>query len=121
MEADLLELERRFWDASSAGDGNFYRAEVTDDALYVFPGPTGVVTKEECATAVEENVTPWAWFRIEEPRFLRLGDGVMLLTYTARAQHEGDEPIVMRASTVYRESEAGWKLAFHQQTMAPGD
>lgn len=121
QNSELLRLERRFWEASSARDGGFYRAHAADDALYVFPGPTGVLTNAECATVVDESHTPWAWFDIDEPRFLRLSDDLRLLTYTARAQHEGDEPFAMRVSTVYRADKEGWKLAFHQQTIAPRD
>jgi hypothetical protein len=121
MRDELLALERRFWEASSASDGDFYRTQATADALYVFPGPTGVLTNEECATVVDDNHTPWAWFEIEQPRFVQLAEGVVLLTYTSRAQHEEGEPFSMRVSTVYRAVQDGWKLAFHQQTMAPSN
>ena len=121
MHEELLELERRFWEASSASDGDFYRTQAADDALYVFPGPSGVLTNEECATVVDENHNPWARFAIEQPRFVQLAEGVVLLTYTARAQHEGGEPFSMRVSTVYRAAHDAWKLAFHQQTMAPNE
>lgn len=65
------------------GDGAFYRTRATEDALYVFPGPTGVLTREECADIVDGNDTPSAWFKIGDPRFLRLADGLVLLTYTS--------------------------------------
>jgi hypothetical protein len=119
MRDELLELERRFWEASSAADGDFYRTQVTDDALYVFPGSTGVLNKDECAAVVEGNDTPWEWFEIDQPRFVQLGEGVALLTYTSRSQRGGAEPFSMRVSTVYRGTDDGWKLVFHQQTMAP--
>jgi hypothetical protein len=90
--ANLLDLERLFWEKSSVGDGEFYRTRVTEDALYVFPGPTGVLTREECAEIVEGNDTPWAWFAIDDPRFLSLADGLVLLTYTSRSQHQGASP-----------------------------
>jgi hypothetical protein len=121
MQDHLLELERRFWEASSAGDGNFYRRQATEDALYVFPGPTGVLNNEECAAVVEGNDTPWDWFEIEQPRFVQIAEGVVLLTYTSRAQHSGGQPFSMRVSTVYRAANGDWKLAFHQQTMAPSN
>lgn len=121
VHEELLDLERRFWEASSAADGDFYRTNVTDDALYVFPGPTGVLTKEDCARVVAENDTPWAWFRIEDPRFLTVSDSAVLVTYTSLSQHEGGKPFSMRVSTLYRRDADGWKLAFHQQTMAPND
>lgn len=119
IHAALLELERAFWEASSGGDGDFYRTRADPEALYVFPGPTGVLTQEECARVVEGNDTPWEWFRIEQPRFLRMTDEVWLLTYTSRAQHQGGHPFSMRVSTVYRHTDGDWKLLLHQQTMAP--
>lgn len=121
MHEELLKLERRFWEASSGSDGDFYRTQATDDALYVFPGPTGVLTNEECATVVDDNHSLWAWFEIEQPHFVQLCEGVVLLTYTSRAQPEGGEPFSMRVSTVYRAVDDGWKLTFHQQTMATGE
>ncbi|HTE64863.1 MAG TPA: nuclear transport factor 2 family protein [Candidatus Binatia bacterium] len=121
MHEDLLELERRFWEASSARDGDLIRSHVTDDALYAFPGSSGVWTKEDSATGVEQNPTPWTWFEIQQPRFIDIADGAVLLTYVSRSQHEGEEPFSMLVSSVYRATDDGWKLAFHQQTMASSD
>ena len=118
VETELLELEEQFWRASSTGDGSFYRSHVTDGALYVFPGSAGVLTKDECARVVSGNHTPWAWFRIEQPRFVRFLDDLRLLTYTSRARPEGGAEFGMRVTTVYSREPEGWKLAFHQQTMA---
>lgn len=115
----LLDLERLFWVKSSQGDGEFYRTRSTDDALYVFPGGTGVLTRDECADIVDGNHTPWAWFEMDNPRSLMLADGLVLLTYTSRSQPEGGKPFSMRVSTIYRSTDEGWKLAFHQQTIAP--
>ena len=121
MYEELLDLERRFWEASSARDGAFYRANVTEDALFVFPGAAGAWTREECAKAVEENDPPWAMFEIQQPRFVHLADGVVLLTYVSRSQHTGEDPFSMLISTVYRVADDEWKLAHHQQTMAASD
>ena len=119
MEHELLDLEREFWEASSRRDGNFYRTQVDDDALYVFPGPTGTLTKEECARIVEANDAPWAWFRFDDTKFIELAEGVVLLTYTSHSQRDGADPMSMRITTIYRVADDGWKLVFHQQTLAP--
>ena len=87
--SELLDLERLFWEKSSQGDGEFYRTRSTEDALYVFPGGTGVLTRDECAEIVDGNRTPWAWFEIDNPRFLTLANGLVLLTYTSRSRPEG--------------------------------
>lgn len=42
-----------------------------------------MLTREECADIVDGNDTPSAWFKIGDPRFLRLADGLVLLTYTS--------------------------------------
>jgi ketosteroid isomerase-like protein len=120
-EVELLGLERAFWEASSTGDGQFYLTHVTRDALYVFPGPVGVLSRDECARVVAENHTPWHRFQIEKPRFVRLSDDHRLLTYTARARPHDAEALVMRVTSIYRHEPDGWKLAFHQQTMAPSE
>lgn len=121
MHEDLLELERRFWEASSAMDGGFFRNHVADDALYAFPGSSAAWTKEDSAAAVEQNHTPWAWFEINEPRFVDVADGAVVLTYVSRSQDQGGEPFSMLCTSVYRATDGGWKLAFHQQTMASSD
>jgi hypothetical protein len=61
--------------------------------------------------------TPWAWYRIEEPRALTLGDGAASLSYRATARRDGDADDYRAFITSVYVREAGeWKLALHQQT-----
>ena len=113
---ELLEIEHRFWDASSAAWGDFYRRHCTEDALFVF-GPVGVLDRDACAAAVDESDVPWAEVRLSESRVVSLGDRAALVTYRAVARHEGvDRPVELLVSSAYVHDGTAWKLAFHQQT-----
>lgn len=113
---ELLDLEHRFWDASSASYGAFYRANCTHDAVFVF-GPTGPIDLDTCVEAVERNDLPWADVRLSGSRLVSLGDHAAVVAYRASARR-GDSaaPVELYASSAYRRVEGAWKMAFHQQT-----
>ena len=60
---------------------------------------------------------PWAWFRIEEPRTLALGNDTGLIAYRAKAKREGGEVYSALISSVYVRRGSEWKMVFHQQTL----
>lgn len=107
----LLHLEEQFWKAGSG----FYRDNLAPDALMVFAEPAGLMTKQ----AIVESISAaprWRRIDFEDSTHVQLKPGVMLLTYRATAERDGEEPYAARASSVYIECEDGWQLAFHQQT-----
>jgi hypothetical protein len=114
----LVARERDFWDASSAGDGDFYRANVTEGGVFVFPPPTGAIDRDTCATIVDGNETPWQSYQIYEARLVPLAMGVAVITYRATAQPEGGNRFAMLVSSAYVRRDENWLLAFHQQTFA---
>ncbi len=59
-----------------------------------------------------------AWFRIEEPRVLALGDDAGLIAYRAKAQRECEEVYSAPISSAYVRRGGEWRLVFHQQTLA---
>jgi hypothetical protein len=46
---------------------------------------------------------------------------VVLLTYVSRSQAQGEEPLSILVTSVFRAADDGWKLAYHQQTMASSE
>lgn len=112
LEQELLALEERFWRA--AGDPEFYREHLAEEALMVFPAPFGVFDREAILESVE-GAQPWVDVRIEDAYVVRLGPAA-ILAYRAAARHENGEPYSTYAGSVYVEDGGRWKLAFHQQT-----
>jgi hypothetical protein len=110
----IIACEEEAWRALSEGSGaDFYRANLTDDALMVFP--SGVLSRVEAIAGIEA-APPWSTFRIEQPRVQRLGDDRALLTYRATAQRAGQKPYRALMTTLFVRQDGTWKTEFHQQT-----
>jgi hypothetical protein len=110
--AELLALEHQFW----KGDAEFYRRQLTERAVMVFPEPPGVLTGDKILEAIA-SAPRWAEVRIDEPRIVDLTQESALVTYKATARREGDgQDYVALVSSVYVNGDGSWKLAFHQQT-----
>jgi hypothetical protein len=115
----LFTIERRLW----TNDAVFYKDNLTDDCLLVFP-ETGVITRDVAVDAIRkenEDGRKWAEVDFSNIRKLRLAEDAALLTYrvTARWQHERFARTAL-ASSLYIKRDGGWKLAFHQQTPIKG-
>ena len=113
MLADrLFGLEEQFW----KGDAAFYRRNLADEAVMVFPDPAGVMIKDEICSAIDDSPR-WEHVELEEHRVMELDDNAAVVTYKATAMREGEIiPYVARASSAYVRDGRAWKLAFHQQT-----
>jgi uncharacterized protein DUF4440 len=108
----LFGLEEQFW----RGGSDFYRRNLADDAVMIFPDPAGVMIKDEICSSLEQS-PGWEEVLLEEHRVMELDEHAAIVTYKATAIREGDNvPYVARASSTYVRDGAGWKLAFHQQT-----
>lgn len=111
-EKELLGLEEEFW----RGGADFYRTNVTDEALMVFAEPVGVLDKAQAVESIA-SAPRWSDVRFEGAKVVRLSNDAALLTYKATARRDGDAaPYVTLASSVYVVRAGGRKLAFHQQT-----
>jgi hypothetical protein len=116
LEAHLLELEERLWQA--VGDRDQYERELASDAVHVFPS-FGIVEREAALGGVE-GARPWTSFTIADARVVPLGEHAAALVYTTCAQR-GDEPAYRAAITsVYRRDAERWQLVVHQQTPLDG-
>ena len=114
LEDHLFKLEERFW---TEGAG-YFRRNLADSAVMVFPEPAGVLVKDEIASSVEAAAR-WSKVELEEHRLLELSEDAALVTYKATARRPGKDPYVARASSAYVRDGTAWKLAFHQQTPVP--
>ena len=107
----LMELETGFWEA--AGDGDYYRANMAEDGLMIFPG-MGVLDKYETISAAEQS-PPWDSYDIATPRFVTLSDIAVSMTYVGSARR-GMDDYRAAITSVYADREGAWKLVLHQQT-----
>lgn len=112
LEDLLFDLEEQFW---SRGE-EYYAGRLADAAVMVFPGPAGVLVKDEIVRAVGAQPR-WTQVALEEHRVLQLGERAALITYRATARRKPeDKPYMARASSAYVHDGRRWRLAFHQQT-----
>jgi hypothetical protein len=112
VERQLLDLEEQFW----KGDAEFYRRNLTDDALMVFAEPVGVLTKDQTVQAIAGSPR-WVEIGIRDVRMVRLAEDAVIATYKVSARRErGAAPYPALASSAYVNRQGAWKLAFHQQT-----
>jgi hypothetical protein len=110
----LVAIEERAWRALADGTGpNFYRENLTADAVMVFP--FGTLARDAVIEAIGV-APPWATFRITEPRAIALGTGAALLTYRVAARREGQLPYTGLLTTAFVWEGGEWRTAFHQQT-----
>ena len=116
---DLLELERKLWDANLAGDGEFYAKLLRDDAVVV--SPWGTMTKEQAVPGITANHNPYTRYEITEPLELPLGPDGGLITYRVEVHGKSDagEPFshTVFATSAYAREGGDWRAVFHQQTL----
>jgi len=116
-EREIIDLERRGWDALTSPNGAaFYADLMTDDAMMVFPG--SVMTKQESLAAMR-SAKPWSSYKFEDPRVLRVGTGGRLVLYRVTAKRAGADPYDALMTSIYVRRSDGWKMVFHQQTPVP--
>jgi Domain of unknown function (DUF4440) len=111
LEDLLFAMEEQFWLESA----DYYRRNLADAALMVFPDPAGVQVKDEILSFA--GASRWSEVALEEHRVMELTNGAALVTYKATAHRLGEpKPYRARASSAYVHDGRHWKLAFHQQT-----
>jgi hypothetical protein len=111
----LVGIEKRLW----TNDPVFYRDNLTEDCLIVFP-ETGVISRAVAVDAIrKENQEGrrWAEVDFDDIRKLRPAENAALLIYrvAARWEHEKSATTAL-ATSLYIKRGGVWKLAFHQQT-----
>lgn len=113
----ILEIEKQGWRAlSSEGSAatDFYQTVLSKDAIMLFPGGLRLEGKESVLASLAAQ--PWKSFQLEEPRVVRVAEGVEVLTYKVSAQREGSPPYEALVSSTYTQLDGSWRLAVHQHT-----
>lgn len=103
-------MEKAFWLEGVEA----YRRDLADDAVMVFPAPTGPLTGEVIYDALKD-APRWQELTISDPRLTRHADGVVTLVYMASAVRDDDRYEAFCGSC-YLLAEGEWKLVLHQQT-----
>lgn len=113
---ELIDLERRGWEALSSDSGSaYYESHLTADAVMGFP--FGLMNRQEALSGIDE-AEPWSSFRIDNPQVIQLGPDSGIVAYSVVAQREGQEPFSAVVSSTFVRQGGDWKLAFHQQSFA---
>lgn len=109
----LGKQEQAFWTAGA----DFYRENLADEFLLVFPG-VGFLGRDEMISAVE-NGRRWDRAEITDLHITELSDGAAVLSYSVLASRDdgdGEATFEGLVSSAYVREDGGWKLAVHQQT-----
>ena len=71
LAQELIQVERRGWDALCSGNAaTYYREHLTEDALMAFP--FGLMDREESLSAMAA-AEPWSRYDMQAPRVISLG------------------------------------------------
>jgi len=116
LNAELLALEHRFWEAST--DVDFYREHLADEAVLVFPYGVGALDKGMIAYTINASSEEWISHEFEEVQVVPIGDDAAVITYKAIGERPDDEPFEAYISSTYIRRNGRWLLVFHQQTLA---
>ncbi|MFC7228742.1 nuclear transport factor 2 family protein [Salinirubellus salinus] len=108
----LLELERQLWNA----DEEFYRDTLSEDAVMVFPEPTGILERSAVLEALG-GADRWRCIEFDDERLVEVDDTVVQLVYRAVAERSGDgSEYTAFITTTYVQADGSWRLSSHQQT-----
>ena len=111
-DADLWALEREFW----LGGADVCWNRVAPEALIVFPGPKGTLTRSQAIDVIRHSPR-WNEVAFESTNTIRPTTNVALLAYEAICQRDvGKGAYRARCSSMYTNKDGRWMLIFHQQT-----
>jgi hypothetical protein len=116
-EDELIDLERRGWEAlSSSGRAavEFYERVLDRDVIMLLPG--GMVLEDREAIVRSMAGQPWSSYRLEDLRVLRPATNSAIVFYGVVAQRDDAPAYSALISSTYIHREDGWKLTAHQQT-----
>jgi hypothetical protein len=114
LAQELIQVERRGWDALCSDDAvSYYKAHLTDDAIMAFP--FGIMRREEALSAMAA-AEPWSQYDMEDPTVIALGPDSGVVVYGVTAQRVGQAPFSAVLSSTFVRRDGDWRLAFHQQS-----
>ncbi len=114
----LLDLERRTWDALSGPNpvrefGPFLASEV----VMLFPGGMMLHGKAACLEPLG-GVPAWETYQIDEPSVVGLTGDSGVIAYRVRAQRPGQDAYSALVSSSWVRRRGTWQLICHHQTPA---
>lgn len=114
--ADLVDFERRGWDALCASTGSdHYGRLMTADGVMVLVN--GMVQDRDGVVSSLDSAPPWSSYDLEEPRLVEVGEDAVALVYRATAFREGEaEPFRALMTSIYRLIDGEPRLVLYQQT-----
>ena len=116
LTSELLQMEQRFWEAAT--DPEFYRENVADEAVLVFPYGVGAMDKSMVLYTIGANSEEWVSHEFDKVQVVSLGDDAAVISYKVAAGRSGEDPFKAFISSTYVRRDGRWLLAFHQQTLA---
>ena len=120
LEKQLVQLEKRSWEAWQKRDGDFYRRFLSDDHVEV--GGSGLSTKKEVADFVGSSACVVKSYKLSDFKLTRFNEQTALLTYHAEQEttcRHGAVPSPVWVSSLYVKRKGEWKNALYQQTNKP--
>jgi len=116
-EQELIELERRGWEALATGPGratDFYRDLLTEDAVMLFPG--GLRLHGRAAILATMDAPPWESHALTDVAVTRPAEDVGVVSYVVGAVRAA-KPYAALVSSHYVRRDGSWRLYFHQHTL----
>jgi hypothetical protein len=112
---ELLDLERRGWDALCGDEGAaFYDEIMADDAVMIFP--MGLMDRAASLEAIR-GASPWMTYRLEAEAVVYPAPNVGVVVYRAIARRaDSDDYEAWMSSTYLRDDAGRWHLVLHQQS-----
>ena len=118
---EIKKMELDGWRMLSTGGlaaRGFYKEVLADRAVMILPG--GIILENVESILDSFDSQPWDWFRIEDEKIIHLSENAYLLYYHVNAQRQSEAIYSANVSSMYIRADEGWKLIFHQQTLAKG-
>lgn len=110
----LLALDREL----SLGDGSTYRRLLRDDAVVIVPAQ--VLDRDATVEAMDAS-PGWDEVAFEDARVVPLGGEAAAVSYRFRGRRGADMVYEAQMTSTWSHTDAGWRLAVHQQTPLGGD
>lgn len=111
LKEELLDFEKQFW----MGDSGFYEENLAENAVMIFPEPTGFLNRKDVIQSLGEE-SRWTDVDFSEVQINHISEDVAQLTYRAEANRSDGSEYRTLANSVFVQEGKSWKLISHQQT-----
>ena len=123
---EVVNLQKKFQDASVSGDTPAIAALMADDAIFVH-GNAAMQDKTQFLAAIKNGQLALSAYDLKDPKVVMFDGGAIVtgivdIGFKGPAGGTGGPPrtLHMRGSSVWLQSPAGWKLILDQDTPIQG-